>query len=248
MSDPCFHFSFAIGILNPAGHGHNTVVREHIPKEWIESGIVNISNDDSLAQIIEHHDARTPTESAKGFLMQLSPDTGTGTPDQQPHRLAAVAERQHEQARAAIFSALRIAHHRARSVIGLCFFSSCGVNNPHGLGLCRTAKLVNKTLHGLVAMGKAMIRNQVLPNSHSIPATTESLLDPFAERLAGTGDPILVARWRRNRRAKVGGHLIGRFCRRSPSPGTGRSYSDPGRLEVSACCFSTHTREFLDAP
>ena len=72
-------------------------------------------------------------------------------------------------------------------------------------------KLVNKTLHGLVAMGKAMIGNQVLPNGHGIATTTESLLDPFAERLASTGDPILVVRWRWNWRAKVGGHLVGRF-------------------------------------
>jgi hypothetical protein len=41
-----------------------------------------------------------------------SPHTGTGTPDQQPHRLAAVAESQHEQARPAVFAALRIAHQR----------------------------------------------------------------------------------------------------------------------------------------
>ena len=30
--------------------------------------------------------------------------------------------------------------------------------------------------------------------------------------------------------------------------GTGRSYPDPSRLEVSACCFSTHTGGLLDAP
>jgi len=127
--------------------------------------------------------------------MQFGPDTGTGTPDQQPHRLPAVAERQHEQARPAVFAALRIAHQRTRSVIDLGFFASDGLDNSYGLRLCGTAKLVNKTLHGLVAMGKTTIGNQVLPNGHGIPTTTESLLDPFAERLAGTGDPILVARW-----------------------------------------------------
>jgi len=35
--------------------------------------------------------------------------------------------------------------------------------------------------------------NQVLPDGHGIPATTESLLDQCAERLAGTGSPILLA-------------------------------------------------------
>ena len=195
MSDPGFHFSFAIGILNAAVHGHDTVVRQHIPKQWIESGIVNVSNDDSLAQIIENYDPRTPTQATKSFLMQFGPHTGTRTPDQQTYRLTAIAKRLHEQARSAIFSALRIAHHRARSVIGLCFFSSCGVNNPHGLGLCRTAKLVNKTLHGLVTMGKAVIGNQVLPDGHGIPTTTQSLLEQFTVRLAGTADPISIARW-----------------------------------------------------
>ena len=69
VSDTCFHFSFAIGIFNPAGHGHDAVVCQHIPKEWIESRVVDVSDDYALAEIIEYHDARTPTESTEGFLM-----------------------------------------------------------------------------------------------------------------------------------------------------------------------------------
>jgi hypothetical protein len=39
------------------------------------------------------------------------------------------------------------------------------------------------------------------------------------------------------------------LVRRRSSPPTARcSYSDPCRLEVSACCFSTHTGGLLDAP
>ena len=38
-----------------------------------------------------------------------------------------------------------------------------------------------------------------------------SLHDPFAEWLAATDAPILVARRRRNRWAKVGGHLLAGF-------------------------------------
>jgi hypothetical protein len=80
------------------------------------------------------------------------------------------------------------------SVVRLSFFSGHGLDNPYGLRLCGTTQLVNKTLDGLIAMGKTTIGNQVLPNGHGIPLTTESLLDPFTERLAGTGDPM-VARW-----------------------------------------------------
>jgi len=61
VSDTGFHFSFAIGIFNPARHGHDPVVCEHIAKQGVENGIVDVRNDDSLAQIIEHHQARTPT-------------------------------------------------------------------------------------------------------------------------------------------------------------------------------------------
>ena len=61
VSDTRFHFSFAIGIFNPARHSHDAVVCEHISKEWIESGIVNVRNDDSFAQIIENYQTRTPT-------------------------------------------------------------------------------------------------------------------------------------------------------------------------------------------
>jgi hypothetical protein len=69
VSDTRFHFSFAIGILDPAGHGHHAVVCEHIPKEWVKSRIVDVSDDYALPQIVENHQARTPTESTEGFLM-----------------------------------------------------------------------------------------------------------------------------------------------------------------------------------
>jgi hypothetical protein len=91
---------------------------------------------------------------------------------------------------------LRIAHHRARSVIDLSFFSGGGLNDPYGLWQLGSAKFVNKTLHALVAKGKSVIGNPILPDGHGIPATTQPLLNEFAVRLAGAGDPILVACWR----------------------------------------------------
>ena len=172
VSDARFHFPFAIGIFDPAGHGHDAVVRKHIPKEWIESGIVDVRNDDALAQIIENHHARTPTESTKGFLMQLGPDAGTRTPYQQAYGFAAVAEGQHEQSRPSVLAALRVPHHRTRSVIDLGLFSGRGEDDPHGLWQLGSAKLANKALHRLVAAWKAVIGNQVLPDGHGIAATT----------------------------------------------------------------------------
>jgi hypothetical protein len=59
VSDTRFYFSFTIGVFNPARHGYNAVVRQHIPKKWVESGIVDIRNDDSFAQIVENYQTRT---------------------------------------------------------------------------------------------------------------------------------------------------------------------------------------------
>ena len=50
-------------------------------------------------------------QPAEGLLVQFGPDARAGVEDQQTNALAAVAERQHEQARAAILAALRIADH-----------------------------------------------------------------------------------------------------------------------------------------
>jgi hypothetical protein len=49
-----------------------------------------------------------------------------------------------------------------------------------------------QSAQGLVAMGIAVIGNQVLPDGNGIPATSESLLDQLAVGLADTGGPILV--------------------------------------------------------
>src|SRR5260370_6313775 len=112
-----------------------------------------------IRQGMENHQARTSAQSTKGFLMQLCPHTGTRTPDQQTYRLPAVAQGHHEQSRATVFPALRIAYHRTRPVIDLGLFSGCGLDNPYGLGLCETPKPLNKTLEGLGALGKAVIGN-----------------------------------------------------------------------------------------
>ena len=47
---------------------------------------------------------------------------------------------------------------------------------------------------------------------------------------------------------RVGGHLVGRFCRRSPSPCSRWPHRDPGRFQIGACRFPTHTGGLLDAP
>jgi hypothetical protein len=60
-----------------------TAPYQHIPIERIESGIVNVGNEYTLAQIVEHDDARGAAQPAKSSFMQLCPDPRTGAKGQQ---------------------------------------------------------------------------------------------------------------------------------------------------------------------
>ena len=62
---------------------------QHVAVERVQGGIVNIGDEYAFAQVIQYNDAGNTTQPAEGFLMQLSPDTCTGTERQQAYRLAA---------------------------------------------------------------------------------------------------------------------------------------------------------------
>ena len=49
-------------------------------------------------------------------------------------------------------------------------------------------------------------------------------------------------------RAKVGGHLVGRFCRLAPSPPARRPDRDSGDLEIRGRGFAPNVRGSLNAP
>ena len=115
VADAGFDFAFAIRILDPTRQGDRAVVREHVAIERIESGIVDVGDEHALAQIVEHDDAGGAAQSAKGSFVQLGPDARTGAEGQQTNRLAAAAERHHEQPGAPI-----LAGSRDRAPLGRC--------------------------------------------------------------------------------------------------------------------------------
>ncbi len=94
---------------------------EHIAIQRVQRRIVDVGREHAFAQIIEHDHARGSAQPAKRLLVQFGPDARTGTEGQQTNGFAAVAQRQHEQARAAILAGVRIAHHGAGAVIDLRF-------------------------------------------------------------------------------------------------------------------------------
>src|SRR5712691_5076482 len=102
------------------------------------------------------------------------------------------------------------------AVVDLGFFSRRGQDHHAGLGQLGSAKLVNEALDALVAAAKSAVRNQVLPNRHSITTATQPQFDQLTIRLAGTGRRTTIRTWG-NRlvswfcRVKAGSHLNGRF-------------------------------------
>ena len=144
--------------------------------------------------------------------MQLGPDKGTGFEAQQPHGFAAVAQRHHEQPGPPVLAGLRIPNHGSGSVVDLGFFSRVGLDDADRYGRPHAPEFANEPLDRFVAAGKAMIRNQVLPDRHRVAATLQRLFDRLPVRLAGT-----ARRWARRLcrdrilGLRVGGHFVGRF-------------------------------------
>ena len=112
-------------------------------------------------------------QPAEGLLVQFGPGLRTGAEDQQANRFAAVAERQHEQPRAPVLAAVRIAHHRAGAVIDLRLFAGRGLDHRAGFRRLLAAQLADEALDALIAAGEAVDVDQVLPDRHGVAAAGE---------------------------------------------------------------------------
>src|SRR4029077_16475503 len=100
--------------------------------------------------------------------MQFRPGAYTRPPGEQAHAFAAIAERQHEQPRPAILAALRIPPPRTAAAVDLGFFSRRRDDDARCFPASRAAQLAHETLHRLIAPGKTVVRDQVLPDRLAI--------------------------------------------------------------------------------
>ena len=85
VPDAGFNFSFAVGIVDPARQGHSSVMGEHVAIKRVQSGVVEIGDQDTFFEVVQDHDPRTATESTEGFLVELGPDAGTGAEGQEAY-------------------------------------------------------------------------------------------------------------------------------------------------------------------
>ena len=187
--------------------------------------------------------------------MQLGPAASARPEHQQPDAFSAVAEREHEQSRAAIASAVRIAHHGTRAVINLRLLTRRRFDHRARFRSGRSAQLVNIATDTLIAGGEAVSIHQVLPDRPRIAATRDRQFDQLAVGLRCArrrtapwtrlvGDHFLLGR----PRAKVGDHLYGRFCGRGVAPPARRSDRDAGRFKIRRGSFAPDMRLTLNAP
>jgi hypothetical protein len=126
MADTGFHVPFAIGIADAARERDDAVVRERVPVQRIERRVVHVRGEHALAQIVQDDDADGATESVKHTLVQLRPHLRARAPHEQPHRLARVAQREHEEPRAPVRARGLVADHRPLDHVELIGISKDG--------------------------------------------------------------------------------------------------------------------------
>ena len=255
VPDARFHFAFAIRIAHATRQRDHVVVREHIAVERIDGRVIHVGLQHAFAQIVEHDHADRAAEAPKRLFVQFGPDLTAGPPREQPHRFARVAERHHEEPRAAVLPAGRIAHHRPLAVIDLRFLAGRRLDDTRGLGREPAAHAPHIAPDAGIPAREAVLVDQVLPDRHRVPPATDRLEDQRAIRLTH-------ARRRRARRhdgrigdhrgdRRVGGHRLrggrmwGRPLGRSAAPPPDR---DAGGLEITTDGLAAHARRRLDAP
>src|SRR6202034_43031 len=180
-----FYFAFAIRVLHSAWKRCDAVVLQHVTVQRIERGLINVGREHAFAQIIEHHYTSDSAQSAKSFLMQLSPNTRTGTEHQKANSFSAISQRQNEQAGTPVLASLGVAHHRAGSIIDLRFFTRRGLNDHARLRRGRSAQLPHEALDASVFFAEAVAVHQVLPNGHGVPTFGQLSFYELPVRFAG---------------------------------------------------------------
>src|SRR5215831_14668646 len=172
--------------------------------------------------------------------MQLRPDLRTGTEHQQPHRFSAIAQGQDKQPRTPIFTRTVVTHHRTCAIVNLRLFAEPCLDASACFRCRRSPQLSDETLDTLVAASEAVDVHQILPNRLGVTAPGEPQFDGLSVSLTGTRRTIAVGLRRgcyrhgghRQLCARVGGHLVGRFCRWSLSPNARWSQVDAGSSQI----------------
>src|SRR3954471_16949504 len=112
-------------------------------------------------RFVEHDGAADTTQSAERLLMQFGPRARAGLEGEQANGLAAVAQREYEQACAPVSASVGIAHHRPAAIVDLRFLSgSRDDNRTRRLGRL-AAQPADEAFDAGVAPGETMGVDQI---------------------------------------------------------------------------------------
>ena len=209
VADAGLDLALAIRVPDATRQGDRPVVPEQLAVERIELGVVHVGRDDAFAEVVEDHDAGRATEPSEGTLVKLRPDPSRRTPHEQPHRLARVPERQHEQPGASVLAAVGVAHHRPLAVVDLTLLPRCRGDHAARLYGRAPTQLHDEAPDARVARPEAVAVDQLLPDRHRVALLRQRLDHNLAVGLARAGARRPPGRRGRERRARVGGHLPG---------------------------------------
>lgn len=115
--------------------------------------------------------------------MKLGPDLLAGLPDHAPETASRVPQGHHEQPRAPVPAALRIAGQCAFTIIDLSFFAGGERKTVELLGI-NVAQGAHETLDALVARGECELIDQILIDRLRVAPQPDLLFDPVAMRFA----------------------------------------------------------------
>ena len=191
---------------------------------------------------------RTLPPSRRNARSCSSAQTWAARPvDQQPHGLARVAQRQHEEPRTPVLAGSGITDHRSVAVVDLRFLPWGRRDHYPGIGGGTLEELGDESPHTGIPGRKAVRIDQVLPDGHGVAPPADGLDDQLAIGFAGArprrstgavighGGGLTRARGGREYCRRVGGHLRGngRFCRTNGRPAAA-AHRHAGRLQVAA--------------
>ena len=109
-------------MADAARQGDDAVVGEHVAVERIQRRVVDVRGEDAFLEVVEDDDAYGAPQATERPLVQLGPDLGAGTVNQQPDGLARVAQGQDEEPCPAVLAGVGVTDHRPLPVVNLCFF------------------------------------------------------------------------------------------------------------------------------
>ena len=233
-------FPFRSASPDATRQGDGAVVGEHVAVERVQRGVVDVRREHALAQVVEDHDPDGAPEPPEALLVQLGPAPRAGLEGQQPDALAAVAQGEHEQPRAAVLPRDRVAHHGPVAVVDLPFLPGRGHDHRVRLGGALAAELPDEAADAGVPPREAVVIDQVLPDRHGIAPPGERRARSARGR-ARRRWPWGLGSWAAARRAgsrgrpegrQVGGHLTGRFWRRRRAP-AGRRTAIPAAFRYA---------------